>query len=165
MAIDVVEGLPQTARATRAAGRMLARVATVAGLGWAIGFVAIGMRWALQLYGDGAIFSYAVATQSAWAVHWHNIANRSFVYLVSLAPAEVYVRLTQDADGGIMLYGLLFFGAQLIGLAATFFADRSEGRVIFTLACASVACLCRLVFGFPTEMWIAHAAFWPALAL
>ena len=164
MAIDTVEGLPQSAGAAQSAG-LLARVAVAAGLGWSIAFVAIGVRWGLQLYGDGAIFSYAVVTQSAWAVHWHNIANRSFVYLVSLAPAEAYVRVTQDADGGIVLYGLLFFGAPLVGLAATFFADRSAGRVIFTVACASTACLCPLVFGFPTEMWIAHAVFWPALAL
>ncbi len=26
------------------------------------------------------------------------------------------------------------------------------------------ACLCPLVFGFPTEMWMAHALFWPTLA-
>ena len=25
--------------------------------------------------------------------------------------------------------------------------------------------LCPLVFGFPTEMWMAHAMFWPALAV
>jgi hypothetical protein len=37
--------------------------------------------------------------------------------------------------------------------------------VIFKYACLSTACLCPLVFGFPTEMWIAHAVFWPTLAV
>jgi hypothetical protein len=37
--------------------------------------------------------------------------------------------------------------------------------VIFGYACLSTACLCPLVFGAPTEMWMAHAVFWPALAV
>src|SRR5262249_17121924 len=47
----------------------------------------------------------------------------------------------------------------------TFAADRSKGRIIFSYACLSTACLCPLVFGFPTEMWMAHALFWPTLAV
>src|SRR5258708_34960403 len=44
-------------------------------------------------------------------------------------------------------------------------ADRSKGRIIFSYACLSTACLCPLVFGFPIEVWMAHALFWPALAV
>ncbi|MFI4962096.1 MAG: hypothetical protein ACHP82_11680, partial [Hyphomicrobiales bacterium] len=44
-------------------------------------------------------------------------------------------------------------------------ADRTTSRVIFVYACLSTACLCPLVFGAPTEMWMAHAVFWPALAV
>src|SRR6185437_14208048 len=61
--------------------------------------------------------------------------------------------------------GFLFFSAQLLGLLATYKADRSQGRIIFRYACFSTACLCPLVFGCPTEMWMAHALCWPALAL
>jgi hypothetical protein len=136
-----------------------------AGLSWAIVFVVVGLAYELQTYGDGAIFSYAVAAEDAWAFHWHNIAGRLFVYLVSSMPGEVYVAATGDARGGIAVYGFLFFVAPLAGLVATFAADRSKGRVIAAFACGSTACLCPLVFGFPTEMWIAHALFWPALAL
>ncbi len=163
--MHAVHDLAESARAAPRAGGLLARVAVAAGLGWAIAFVAIGLRFGLQRYGDGAMFSYSVATGQAWAVHWHNIANRTFVYLTSLAPAEAAVRLTGNAEDGIALYGLLFFAAPLAGLVATYFADRSEDRAIFTAACAATAGLCPLVFGFPTEMWVAHAVFWPALAL
>src|SRR5262249_32928717 len=55
--------------------------------------------------------------------------------------------------------------APLIGLISTYFADRSHDRVFFVYACGSTALLCPLVFGFPTEMWLAHAIFWPALAV
>ena len=47
----------------------------------------------------------------------------------------------------------------------TLAADRTTGRVIFGYACLSTACLCPLVYGAPTEMWMAHAVFWPTLAV
>jgi hypothetical protein len=140
-------------------------VAVALGLAWSVLFVLIGVAYRLQLYGDGSIFSYSVAVRSGWAYHFHNIADRLFVFAFSHLPAELYVAATGDAHGGIALYGLLFFGAPLMGLALAFLADRSPGRLIFACACLSTACLCPLVFGFPTEMWVAHSIFWPALAL
>lgn len=136
-----------------------------AGMISAVLFVVVGLGYRLQMFADGAAFSYSVAVQDAWAFHWHNISGRLFVYLIAEAPAEIYVALTNDPGGGIVLYGLLFFATPLLGLAATWAADRSPGRMIFSFACASTACLCPLVFGFPTEMWVAHALFWPTLAV
>lgn len=136
-----------------------------AGIGWSVVFVVVGLRYELQLYGDGAMFSYSVAAQDAWAFHWHNIPERLTVYLLTLLPAETYVGLTGDPSGGIVVYGFMFFVAPFLSLIATFAADRSKGRIIFGYACFSTACLCPLVFGFPTEMWLAHALFWPTLAV
>jgi hypothetical protein len=143
---------------------LLRTLVVVAGLGCSILFIVVGVRYGLQMYADGSAFSYAIAVDDAWAFHWHNISGRLFVYLYSSVPAELYVRLTGDAHGAIVIYGLLFFAAPLLGLVATFAADRSIGRVIFSYACCSTACLCPLVFGFPTEMWVAHSIFWPTLA-
>jgi len=143
----------------------LRALVVAAGICWSVCFVVIGLRFELQTYGDGALFSYSVAVRDAWAFHWHNIAGRLTAYLLTLLPAEAYVRLTGDPGGGIVAYGFLFFVAPLLGLIATFVADRSKGRVIFSYACCSTACLCPLVFGFPTEMWVAHALFWPVLAV
>jgi hypothetical protein len=145
--------------------RRLRRLAVTLGLGWSAVFILVGVGFRLQLYGDGSIFSYSVAVRDGWGYHFHNIADRLFVYAFSHLPAETYVGLTGDARGGIFLYGLLFFAAPLAGLLVTFWADRSPNRIIFAAGCLSTACLCPLVFGFPTEMWVAHAAFWPALAL
>jgi hypothetical protein len=144
---------------------VLRAVVVVAGLCWSAAFIAVGLGYDLQIYGDGAIFSYAVAVQDAWAIHWHNISGRLFVYLTCFVPAEIVVEVTRSAHSGIVVYGLLLFAAPLAGLAATWAADRSKGRVIFVYACLSTACLAPLVFGFPTEVWIAHALFWPALAI
>jgi hypothetical protein len=85
--------------------------------------------------------------------------------LLSLLPAEIYVGLSGNPGAGIVVYGLLFYLAPLAGLIGTFAADRSRDHLIFVYACCSTALLCPLVFGFPTEMWLAHAVFWPALAV
>jgi hypothetical protein len=140
-------------------------IAVVAGLGAALLFPIVGLRYQFQTYGDGSLFSYAVAAQEVWTFHWHNISGRTAVYLLTMLPAEGLVALTGSPAAGIYLYGALFYGAQLAGLAATYAADRSRGQVIFTFACCSTVCLCPLVFGFPTEMWITHALFWPTLAV
>ncbi len=135
------------------------------GLCWAVSFIAIALFYQLQLYADGAMFSYAVAVGDVWAFHWHNISGRLSVFLLSLLPAEAYVRMSGNPGAGIMVYGALFYAAPLAGLIGTFAADRSRGRSIFVYACGSTALLCPLVFGFPTEMWFAHAVFWPTLAV
>src|SRR6476469_10625282 len=135
------------------------------GLCWSIAFPVIALLYRLELYGDGAMFSYAVAVRDVWAFHWHNISGRMLVFLLTMLPAETLVRITNSPSAGIIAYGLLFYISTLIGLAVTYAADRSPGRIIFVYACGSTALLCPLIFGFPTEMWLAHAIFWPALAL
>ena len=149
----------------RSGSDVLRAVVIGVGLCWSIAFVVVALSNELALYADGAMFSYAVAVQDVWAFHWHNISGRLSVYLLSLLPAELYVGQSGDPKAGIVVYGLLFYLAPLAGLIGTFAADRSPHRIIFTWACCSTALLCPLVFGFPTEMWLAHAMFWPALAV
>jgi hypothetical protein len=135
------------------------------GLCWSVAFIAVALGYRLELYADGAMFSYAVAVQDVWAFHWHNISGRMSVFFLSLLPAQIYVRLSGNPGAGIIVYGVLFYAAPLAGLIGTLVADRSRDRIIFVYACCSTAVLCPLIFGFPTEMWIAHAAFWPTLAV
>jgi hypothetical protein len=116
---------------------VLRAFAIAAGICWSVLFVVIGLRYELQMYADGSIFSYAIAVRDAWAFHWHNISGRLFVYLFCHLPAETYVELAGDPYGGIVVYGFLFFVAPLLGLTATFAADRSRGRIIFSYACLS----------------------------
>ncbi|RTL64199.1 MAG: hypothetical protein EKK41_21900 [Hyphomicrobiales bacterium] len=145
--------------------RLLRSLVTAVGAGWCVLFVVLALAYDLQFYGDGALFSYAIAVRDAWTFHWHNIAGRSFVYLLAYVPAEAYAALTQNVAGALTLYAILFFSAPLVGLAATFGLDRTPTRTFFTMACASTAVVLPFVFGFPTEMWVAHALFWPALTL
>ena len=149
----------------RSGADMLRALVIGAGLCWSVAFVAVALCYELELYADGAMFSYAVAVQDVWAFHWHNISGRLSVFLLSLLPAQTYVGLSGNPGAGIIVYGLLFYLAPLAGLIGTFASDRSRGRVIFVYACCSTALICPLIFGFPTEMWLAHATFWPTLAV
>lgn len=151
--------------ADRSDASLLRVLSMLLGVAWSLAFIAVGCGSRLQMYGDGSIFSYAIAAEQAWAFHWHNISGRIFVFLIAHWPAELYVRASGDTNAGIALHGLLFFSAPLAGLVATWKADLSECRTIFHHACVSTAVICPLVFGFPTEMWVAHAVFWPTLAL
>ena len=150
---------------SRFGAEMLRAMVVGTGLCWSVAFVAVALGYGLELYADGAMFSYAVAVQDVWAFHWHNISGRMSVFLLCLLPAETYVGLSGNPRAGIIVYGLLFYLAPLAGLIGTFAADRSRGRILFVCACGSTALLCPLIFGFPTEMWLAHAVFWPALAV
>jgi hypothetical protein len=154
-----------SSRALRLDNRLFQFLIVGTGLGWSIAFPVIALLYRLELYGDGAMFSYAVAVRDVWAFHWHNISGRMSVFLLTMLPAEALVRITNSPSAGIIAYGLLFYISPLIGLAVTYAADRSPGRIIFVFACGSTALLCPLIFGFPTEMWLAHAMFWPTLAL
>jgi hypothetical protein len=157
--------MPAASRSSARENSLLRHLAVAAGLGWSLTFVVVALVYELQIYADGSMFSYAIAVQDVWAFHWHNIAQRISVLFLTLWPAEAFVGLTGNPHGGIVVYGLLFNIAPLIGLVWTFIADRSRNRAIFVFACGSTALLCPLVFGFPTEVWMAHVLFWPALAL
>jgi hypothetical protein len=152
-------------RALRLDDRSFRLLIVGTGLCWSVAFPVIALFYQLELYGDGAMFSYAVAVRDVWAFHWHNISGRTTVFLLTLWPAEALVRITNSPSAGIIAYGLLFYISPLIGLAVTYATDRSPGRIIFVYACGSTALLCPLIFGFPTEMWLAHAMFWPTLAI
>jgi hypothetical protein len=98
----------RSASAFRPDTRLLRRLVVAAGLAWSVAFVVIALLSQLELYGDGAMFSYAVAVQDVWAFHWHNISGRSTVFLLALWPAETLVALSGDPWSGIIAYGFLF---------------------------------------------------------
>src|SRR5580692_6268989 len=99
---------------------ILRHLVIASGVGWSIAFVPIALYYQLELYGDGAMFSYAVAVQDVWAFHWHNVSGRSSVYFLTLLPAETVVGVTGRPWAGIITYGLLFSIAPLIGLVLTY---------------------------------------------
>ena len=99
------------------------------GLCWSVAFIAIALVCQLELYADGAMFSYAVAVQDVWAFHWHNISGRMSVLFLTLWPAEIVVGLSGDPRAGIIVYALLFYLAPLAGLIEIVFCSGVTLRV------------------------------------
>src|SRR5215475_12571401 len=97
--------------------RSIRRLVIAAGICWSVAFVFIALSCQFELYGDGAMFSYAVAVRDVWAFHWHNISGRISVFLLTLLPAETLVAITGNPRAGIVAYGFLFYVAPLAGLA------------------------------------------------
>lgn len=147
-----------------AAFRPLRAFVVGSAIAFALLSVVVGLSAGLQMFGDGSIFAYSVAVGDAWAFHWHNISGRLFSYVFVYIPAEAAVAATGNAMLGIFVYGLLLFAAPGLSLLATHALDRRPEKTVFVLACLSASCLLPFVFGFPTEMAMAHAVFWPALA-
>ena len=147
------------------ASRVLRLVVIAAGIAASLLFIVIGLAFDLQTYGDGSIFSYAIAVEDVWAFHWRNIAVRGTVWLLQMLPAELTVEQTGNPYSGVYVYGFLSFSAQAMGLALTHVFDRTPNKTFFVFACASTASLTPLVFGFPSEMLLAHALFWPTFAI
>jgi hypothetical protein len=70
--------------ALRSASDVLRALVIGTGLCWSVAFVVLALCYELELYADGAMFSYAVAVQDVWAFHWHNISGRLSVFVLSL---------------------------------------------------------------------------------
>ncbi|MBI1244758.1 MAG: hypothetical protein GC202_07110 [Alphaproteobacteria bacterium] len=147
-----------------AIGRLRATVVGAA-ITFAVLSPLVGLAFGLEMYGDGSIFAYSVAARDAWAFHWHNISGRIFSYLAFYVPADIVVAATGSAMAGIYAYGALLFSAPAISLLAVRALDPSPHRTVFAFACGSTAAILPFCFGFPTEMAMAHALFWPTLAL
>jgi len=124
----------------RSDAEVLRACAIALGLTWSVLFIVVGLGAALELYADGSMFSYAVAVQDVWAFHWHNISGRLSVFLLCLWPAETYVGLTGDPHGGIVLYGLLFYSAPLLGLIGTWAATDRKAASFSALPVARPPC-------------------------
>ncbi|MBL8805653.1 MAG: hypothetical protein JNN22_02310 [Rhodospirillales bacterium] len=146
-----------------AAGR-LRRTVVAAAVAFAVLSPVVGLGAGLEKFGDGSIFAYSVAALDAWAFHWHNISGRVFSYLMLYVPAQAVASASGSATAGILAYGALLFGAPGLSLAAVRMLDASRDRTVFAFACASTAALLPFCYGFPTEMAMAHALFWPTLA-
>ena len=142
---------------------MLPRLILGLAVAWCVAFPLVGVGLRFHLFADGGLFAYAVAAGDAWAFHWRQIPVRLAAFAVASWPAEVWGQVTGSPAAGVTLYATLLFLAPAAGLAVTWAADRTG--IIRVWAALSTLLLCPIIFGFPTELWVTHAAIWPAMAL
>ncbi len=130
---------------------------------WALAFPGLALGFRVNLFADGALFTYAVGVGDSWGHHWHNIAGRAAVWALVLRPAEWLGAWTGRVAVAEAAYVLLFYAWPLVSLAVV--ARAGAPGWVGRAAVLSHIGLLPFVFGFPTEMWVAHGAIWAALAL
>jgi hypothetical protein len=121
--------------------------------------------WAtgLMLYADGALFSFVIGVDDAWALVWHIMPARIAVYLLTVLPSETALEWGLPAQTAMQLYQALFIGFPFIAFAACLGLVEQSSRWLLVFPALSILALVTSALGYPSETIVALAAFWPAL--
>jgi hypothetical protein len=141
----------------------LLAVAILASIAIAGGLSVIAWSSALILYADGALFSFVVGVDDAWALVWHVIPARSAAYVLTMLPAETALERGLSAPAAMRLYQALFLALPFMGAGACLFVIPRSSCWMMVFPTMSLLALAMLPLGFPTETLVMLAAFWPAI--
>jgi hypothetical protein len=143
--------------------RALLTLAVLLGLAVAGGLCVAAWTTGLMLYADGALFSFIIGVDDAWALVWHIMPARVAVYLLTVLPAETAHEWGLPALAAMGLYQALFLGFPFIGLAACLALVPRGSRWLLLFPTISILALAVSALGYPSETLMTLAAFWPAL--
>jgi hypothetical protein len=143
--------------------RHLFNLAVLLGLAVAGGLSLAAWRSGLMLYADGALFSFTIGIDAAWALVWHIMPARFAIYLLTVLPAETAHELGLPAMAAMRLYQALFIGMPFLGLAACVPLVPRGSRWLLLFPVLSLLALTVSALGYPSETLLTQAAFWPAL--
>src|SRR5579859_4217964 len=139
------------ARPAGAADRRLLALAALLGLAVAGGLSLAAWTTSLVLYADGALFSFIIGLDDAWALVWHIMPARIAVYLLTVLPAEAAREAGLPALAAMRIYQALFLGFPFIGLAACVpLVPRTE-RWLLLFPAVSILALATSALGYPSE--------------
>jgi hypothetical protein len=139
-----------------------ATVLIALGLGIASAMVSAFFRTAN--FADGSLYLFAALTPDPWGVLWFNFPLRASVFVFEIVPSWLAVRLTGDAQAGLVVYSLIRGSWPLLSLLATM-ALEERGSSLSRMAAASIVIFALPTTFFPTEVFVTHAFFWPFMAV
>jgi len=139
-----------------------ATVLIALGLGMASAMVSASFRTAN--FADGSLYLFAALTPDPWGILWFNFPLRASVFVFEIVPSWLAVRLTGDAQAGLVVYSLIRGSWPLLSLLATL-ALEERGSGLSRMAAVSIVVFALPTTFFPTEMFVTHAFFWPFMAV
>jgi hypothetical protein len=145
------------------ADRTLLSLAVLLGLAVAFGLCIAAWVTGLMLYADGALFSFVIGIDDAWALVWHIMPARVAVYLLTVLPAETAHEWGLSAGAAMGLYQALFLGFPFLGLAACRALLPPGSRWLLLFPALSILALAVSALGYPSETLMTLTGFWPAL--
>jgi hypothetical protein len=143
--------------------RPLFNLAILLGLAVAGGLSLAAWLDGLMLYADGALFSFVIGVDAAWALVWHIMPARVAVYLLVVLPPETAHEMGLPAMAAMRLYQALFLAMPFLGLAACVPLVPRGSRWLLLFPVLSLLALTMSALGYPSETLLTLAAFWPAL--
>jgi hypothetical protein len=143
--------------------RPLLTLAILLGLVVAGGLSLVAWATELMLYADGALFSFIIGVDDAWALVWHIMPARIAVFLLTVLPAEAAHEWGLPALTAMRLYQALFIGFPFIGLAACRALMPRESGWLMLFPALSILALAVSALGYPSETLLTLSGFWPAL--
>ncbi|MDP3546052.1 MAG: hypothetical protein Q8S29_07730, partial [Phreatobacter sp.] len=142
----------------------LGRAALIIALVLGVGSAAVSPLFRTANFGDGSLYLFSALTTDPWGVLWFNFPLRGTVFVFEILPSWIAVRLTGDAQAGLVVYSLIRGSWPLAGLLATM-ALEERGSVLSRAAAVSTVAAALPTTFFPTEIFVTHAFFWPFLAV
>jgi hypothetical protein len=118
------------------------------------------------LFADGSFFTFVIAADNPWGLHWHNFLVRVSAYLVTVLPVLTISRdfdLTGDSIAHV--YSLVFYLVPFIQycIIAALGWRRLPSLLIFPIIDFTFAV--GPGYGFPSEMTLASGFFWIGMFL
>lgn len=127
------------------------------------GFAILAPIARLYEFADAAFFSIGIVTQHSWSLVWCNFSGRLSAYLLTIAPAELMLRLGARPEAALQVYSAIFWSLPLLSLALSRLALPRDARANLITPAVFFVAGAMLVYGFPTETWIMASLFWPTL--
>lgn len=120
----------------------------------------------IMLYGDGAYFVYALATDQPWLMKWDGIAARASVYVFTVIPAHALKALFDLSPLELTkLNAITFYGMQVIQFIIACGLVWRQKPTFLLFPVASFVLLNSLSYGFPSEILLAPGFLWICLFL
>src|SRR5262249_15611253 len=133
-------------------------------MGFNFAFAVAYVTAELTLCSDGSFFSFTMAVRRPWDLLCCNFpCRRSTADLLTSAPALLNHQAIRTATSSQRLYAITSLCWPGVGIMATRMLYRTADKrcsAYFNVASLTTPLF---TFGFPTEVWMTCALFWPAL--
>lgn len=126
-------------------------------------YAAVFVATDLNLFYDGGLFSAVVAVGRPWEIYFCNFPARLGAYSLGVIPAAQFGRLTGSGAGAVHLYAILYICWPTLGVVATRLLDNTTDKHVSAFCNVATLTTPYYAYGFPTEVWISFALFWPTL--
>jgi len=126
----------------------------------------LGAAFLVMLFADGSYFSFVIAADQPWTLHWHRFPARATAFLFTAAPVWLANKLFHmQGIPLVRLYSFVFSLVILLQLIAVYKLAGKNHRNLLLFPLLGYVLGPALGYGFPSEMMLSPGFFWICLFL